>query len=151
MLPKILALEANPKDWRESLQCTFTKLYDGGFVKKSYLQNCVKREEQYPTALDFAMPVAIPHTEPEHVNVAAICILRLVTPVEFHSMEDPDEIKNVEFVFNLALKSSKDQLSVLQAIMKILGDEQWLYHAKHIPLEELAQAFTTQLEKCERN
>ena len=47
----------------------------------------MKRESVYPTGLPVGeINVAIPHTDPEHVNNAAICLGILEKPVTFNVM-----------------------------------------------------------------
>ncbi|WP_196592085.1 PTS sugar transporter subunit IIA [Pectinatus frisingensis] len=90
------------------------------YVKKSYVEAVLKREEKLPTGLNIGGTcVAIPHTDPVHVNDAAIAVARLNTPVKFHSMIDPIQELDVKLVFLLAVKNPKEQVDLLTKLMAL--------------------------------
>ena len=66
--------------------------------------------------------VAIPHTDVEHVNTPAVCIVRLKKPVDFVIMGDDTETVSVDCIFMLAMKEAHAQLTLLQNLMGILQD-----------------------------
>ena len=81
-------------------------------VKESYIPAVKAREIEYSTGLQCEdMGVAIPHTDAEHVNVQAIGIGILETPVKFKQMGAP------EIDVMLAIKEPHKQMEFLQALM----------------------------------
>ncbi len=135
MIKDVLVIESNPKSWEEAIEITYSTLYKAGYVKESFLQGCIEREKKYPTGLMTAIPVAVPHTDSVHIITPSICVMRLKEPVAFHNMEDPDSTVDAQFVFNMALESGNDQISMLQSIIKTAQDSEFLKEAKHQPLD----------------
>ncbi|ADQ14103.1 PTS sugar transporter subunit IIA [Halanaerobium hydrogeniformans] len=97
------------------------KMLKKEIVKESYLDAVLKREEEFPTALSTEnINFAIPHTDPKHVNRAALAIALLKNKVNFISMENYDKEIEVEIVFLLAIKDPSKQVKVLQKLMEIM-------------------------------
>lgn len=130
MIKKVYVIEDEGGDKEEALKLTFQKLYEEGCVKESFYDGCIQREKLFPTGLDTPIPVAIPHTDSIHVISPAVCVLRLRKPVAFSLMEDDLRQIEVEFVFNMALKSNNDQLGMLNKIIGTVQDETFLKKAK---------------------
>ena len=100
-----------------------------GFVKASYKNAVIAREKVFATGLPTVnekIGVAIPHTDIEHVNSAAISFTRLKDPVEFTVMGDETSKVSVKLAFMLALKEAHAQIEMLQSLMAIIQDEQAL-------------------------
>ena len=97
-----------------------------GIVKASYKNAVIAREKVFATGLptvNEAIGVAIPHTDVEHVNTAAISFTRLQQPTEFTVMGDESSKVKVKLVFMLALKEAHAQIEMLQSLMAIIQDE----------------------------
>lgn len=107
----------------EVLQILGEKLLEKGYVKESFTEAVLEREEKYPTGLRTEpYPVAIPHTDPGHVNVPCISIVRLKCGVQFHEMVDLASVVRVNVIFCIALPEADQQTDVLQHLMGIAGD-----------------------------
>lgn len=92
-----------------------------GYVKESYFDALMAREEKFPTGLMTKVTgAAIPHTDPEHVNIPAVAVATLQEPVNFRAMDDPDKDVPVELIMMLAIKDPDSQIKTLQKIMFIL-------------------------------
>lgn len=91
-------------------------LKDAGYVNKAYIESVLEREKNFPTGLPLmGSAIAIPHATPEgNVLKNGIAVAKLTKPVTFHSMEDPEETVEAEFVFLLALKDSGQHLEILR-------------------------------------
>ena len=95
------------------------------FVKESYQEAVLKREEEFPTALKSKnIAFAIPHTDPEHVNKAAIALARLKNEVDFVSMDNYDKKLGVKLVFLLAITDPSKQVKVLQKLISIMQNKE---------------------------
>lgn len=93
--------------------------YDAGFVKDTYIDAVVAREKTFATGLQLAeIAVAMPHTDPQHVNKPGVCIAQLAKPVAFEHMGDPDTTVQAEMLFMMAIKDPDEQVELLQ---KVLG------------------------------
>lgn len=143
MIEDVLVIDGHPCTWEEALEMTHKALFQAGYVKDTFLQGCVERERIFPTGLLTEIPVAIPHTDAKHVNIPAVCLLRLAKPVVFQDMGEPEQSVEAEYVFNMALQSNDDQLSMLQAILQVAQDADFLLNAKHMSLSTIRQTLRT--------
>ncbi len=99
-------------------------LGERGYVKDSFLQALLDREEAYPTGLQTSVTgVAIPHTDTAHVVKPALAIATLDSPVSFRAMDNPQKEIPVELIIVMAIKEPAMQLEALQKIMQVLQDE----------------------------
>ncbi len=137
MIQDVLVIEGKPDTWEEALNLTFQELFNAGYVKETFLQGCVLRERVFPTGLMTEIPIAIPHTDAQHVNVPSICVLRLRKPVAFKDMGEPEKTVFVEYVFNMALKNNQDQLPMLEKILKVAKNGEFLRELKKMDLEDI--------------
>lgn len=119
-----LRIEAQEKETVIKLLCE--KLLKKGFVKDSFYANVLKREEVFPTGLPTSIPMAICHTESEHVNSSAIAFGTMSKPVAFQEMGTPERTVMAEMVFVIALKNPKDQVPWLQKMMTVFRDNEIL-------------------------
>ena len=98
-----------------------------GYVKESFYQALLEREESYPTGLQTSViGVAIPHADTGHVIKPALAIATLEAPVFFQAMDNPQSKIPVELIIVMAVKEPAMQLKSLQKIMQILQDENTL-------------------------
>lgn len=112
----------------EKKEDLFWKLCDNlnknGYVKESFYEGVVKREEVFPTGLALGeYNVAIPHTEAEHVVKSCISLATLEEPVRFKNMEDDTEDVNVNIIFMLALNEAHSQLEMLKQLMQLIQNK----------------------------
>lgn len=122
---KVLLFNEEVKDRDQVFDVMSDELEQKGVVKKSFRNAIEKREENYPTGLSLAsgIGVAIPHTDPEYINENQIGFISLKNPVEFRQMGSETETVSVRLVFVLCLKEAHKQLSMLQNLMGLFGDE----------------------------
>ena len=112
-------------------------LKEAGYVNEAYVQAVQDRELSFPTGIALAgAAIAIPHASPQG-NVAkdGIAVAKLSDKVEFHSMEDPDEVVKADMAFMLAVKAPEQHLNVLNALFTAFQNE--------AVVNELLQAETT--------
>ena len=57
----ILVIDAEAEDYKEAIECAGNCLFKEGYVKDNFVEECLKREQIYPTGLPSATPIAIPH------------------------------------------------------------------------------------------
>ena len=119
----LVLMEVDAKDKFDLLRQAAKCLQTHGYVKESYADAVIEREKVFATGLPTVMGgVAIPHTDVEHVNTPAVCIVRLKKPVDFVIMGDDTETVSVDCIFMLAMKEAHAQLTLLQNLMGILQD-----------------------------
>lgn len=125
----LVILDVEVKDNLDALALIADNFRRLGFVKASYKDAVIARENVFATGLPTInenIGVAIPHTDIEHVHTAAISFTRLKDPVEFTVMGDESSKVAVKLVFMLALKEAHAQIEMLQALMSIIQDEKAL-------------------------
>ncbi|WP_213951569.1 PTS sugar transporter subunit IIA [Tepidanaerobacter syntrophicus] len=116
-------LEARSKE--DIFEKLYDKLYKNGFVKKDYLRALIEREQNFPTGLKLeSYGVAIPHTDPEYVEKAAISVATLKKPVIFKNMADPTEDVPINIVFMIALNEAHSQVRVLEQLIQLIQNEE---------------------------
>lgn len=120
------------------------KLMDAGFVKDSFIEAAIIRENTLPTGLSLEgdIHVAIPHTDIIHVIRSGVAMATLAKPVIFQNMVMLSESVSVSIVFLLALDQPHAQIEMLQEIAEILQDPvmlQRLIEAKEV--QDVIKAF----------
>lgn len=96
-----------------------------GYIKDTWYDAILEREKNYPTGLACqAISVAIPHTDPEHLEKPYIAIIKPKTPIEFEAMAGMGDPVQAEFIVNLGLLAHADgQVAILQALMGVFMEE----------------------------
>lgn len=103
------------------------QLVQKGFVKQTFLENLVQREDSFPTGMDLSVVheslpnIAIPHTEGEFVNTRCIIPVKLMTPVSFHNMINPSASLEVSFLFMILNNDPGAQTNILSEIMGFIS------------------------------
>lgn len=121
--PDLIFLNVVAKDQKQAISYLANQLIQKQIVKPSYLEAILNREQDYPTGLQTqGGGVAIPHTDPSHVNLEAVTIGVLKQPVTFRLMENPGQSIEVDLIFMLAMKEPNSQIEMLQALVSIFQD-----------------------------
>jgi PTS system galactitol-specific IIA component len=117
-----IVLNYEAKDAADVVSILGNKLLDAGFVKDTFVQAALTREQSMPTGLPLngSSNAAIPHTDVEHVLKAGVALATLKNTVTFQNMAIPDEAVEVKLVLLLALDKPKAQIEMLQEIAGIL-------------------------------
>lgn len=128
---KLINVNLDVEDSHEVIEVLGRQLLESGFVKETYIDAVLKREETLPTGLRTgSINVAIPHTDVTHVNKSSIAISTLEKPVKFSLMEDPTQEVEVDLVFLLAVKEPDKQTSLLRSLMSIFQKKELLDQIK---------------------
>ncbi|MGE6631058.1 PTS sugar transporter subunit IIA [Bacillus sp. NPDC077027] len=122
---KLVALQLEKSSSEEVTTYVADQLKLNGYIKSSFLPAVLEREKTYPTGLPLAsFGVAIPHTDPEHVNQPAIGVATLKEPVIFRMMGNPNEMVQAKVVFVLAISEPDKQLVMLERLMQLFRKEE---------------------------
>ena len=101
-------------------------LIEKEMVKPVYIEEILKREENFPTGLDLGyMQVAMPHVEAKYVNDNAVFIVTTKNGVEFENAED-DGMVNSKIIFGLIVKDSDKHLDFLMKLTELFQKEEAL-------------------------
>jgi PTS system galactitol-specific IIA component len=102
-------------------------LHAKGFVHDSFIDAVIEREKIFATGLPTPeIQVAIPHADVEHVKRSAFAIGVLANPVTFGEMGSQDGTVDVQFVCCLAIKESDSLVLLLQNLVGIFQDTDFL-------------------------
>lgn len=101
------------------------ELDERGYIKDTWFDAITTREANYPTGLACqAIKVAIPHTDPEHLEKSYIAIVKPKTPIVFDHMAGLGDPVSAELIVNLGLlKHADGQVAILQALMGMFMDD----------------------------
>ena len=91
--------------------------------------------------------MAIPHTDPEHVNNAAICLGILEKPVTFNVMGMEGETTEVSLLFMLSIKHKEDQMGMLQKLISLCQDQNTLKEILAKDQDKINEVMTALVEK----
>lgn len=123
----LIFLNYEAKSKEELLQSLSSILRERGYVKDSYTKGVLEREKVFPTGLNTeGIKVAIPHTDVEHVNEAAILIAKLKEPVVFKEMGSGINDVEAKLIFMMAIKNPEDQVKALSKLMSIFSNKEVL-------------------------
>lgn len=124
-------------DAKDLIRKLGAQLEKGGYVKDSYVDAVVGREDEYPTGLQLSdMAVAMPHTTGSHVNTPCVGVAKLKNPVTFAHMGDPDTKVQAELIFMMAILDPSKQLELLQQVMKIFTNKEAMAEFKAAATKE---------------
>lgn len=142
IIDNVILLEGKATDWQNAISITSNALFTNGFVKESFLDGCIEREMEYPTGINTIPPIAIPHTNSNHVINSGMCFLRLEKPVAFNQIDSPQDEVQVRLIFNLALIDNSSQLEFLKKLANEIKNAEFLIACDSLPLDELAVYLT---------
>lgn len=116
------------KDKKSLLELLGDKLYAKGYVKENYTEAVIKREEDFPKGLNVEgeIKVSIPHADINYVNKPGIAFASLKEPIEFNSMDEPEEKLSIKLIFMLAVKDPNKHVVILQKLMEIIQNQEIL-------------------------
>lgn len=115
-----LSLRAGTKE--EAIRSLAEPLYAMEYVREGYVENVIKREQEFPTGLPTSVPVAICHTEAQYVRQSALAVGTLAAPIPFQEMGTPERVVQAEIIFLLALNDPKQQVPWLKKMAAIFKD-----------------------------
>ncbi|MCP0888030.1 PTS sugar transporter subunit IIA [Ligilactobacillus sp. WILCCON 0076] len=118
--------EANNKE--EAIKKIAILLLNKKAVIEDFIPAILLREENYPTGLKLSrgVGVAIPHTDADKVIKNQIGFISLKNPVTFRQMGSETETVKVNLIFVLCLKESHEQLEMLQQLMSLFNNEEYI-------------------------
>lgn len=124
----IIGLRAAHAD--DAIRDLSERLYAAGCVTAGFAAAAVRREGEFATGLPTAIPVALPHTDPEHCLRSAVAVGVLKQPVEFGEMGNHSNRLPVEIVFVLSVSDPKDQVAWLRRLMLGFRQEGFLHQVR---------------------
>lgn len=118
--PELMFAKFEASDRQELFNRLERVLSMQGYIKDTWYDAILEREERYPTGLDCGnIQVAIPHVDPHQIVKPYISVVKLAHPIVFEGMGGMPAV-NAQLVVNLGLLGREDgQVRVLQALMQL--------------------------------
>ena len=103
-------------------------LLEKNYITPDYISACINREKEYPTGLlmNNGIGIAIPHANYQLVKSDSISLVRSTKGVIFGQMEDANLMVSCQLIFNLALATSDQHLSILKRLFTLFQDESFV-------------------------
>ena len=121
---KIALFHQHAASKEDALKLLADEVMSSGVAKDSFYDAIITREKNFATGLSLnKMCVAIPHTDPEHVNKTQVAFMSLTEPVTFIEMGTEDKEIPVTMMFMLALKEAHQQLDMLMKLMDVFQND----------------------------
>ena len=118
--PELVFFDMECKDREDFFQQLHDKLDAMGYIKDTWLEGITTREKNYHTGLRCeAAEIAIPHTDPQHLEKPYIAIVKPKTPIRFEHMAGAGEDVDAQLIINLGVQRDGGQVGVLQNLMNI--------------------------------
>lgn len=147
----LIALDVEAETSQDAIRILSDLLYQRGCVKDTFFQAVIDREQEFATGLPCDVcGIAIPHTDPIHVNEMAVAIGVLTNPIPFGMMGGSGQI-DVDLVFLMALKDCESQIRMLQRFAEFFQDKDQLQNirsasSKDVILEIMNSRFNSKYE-----
>jgi PTS system galactitol-specific IIA component len=125
--PELVLVDLHSENSKQVIEALGGLLFEQGYVKRSFIEAVIERESIFATGLPTQdIQVAIPHADVEHVKKSAIAVGLLQDPVSFGEMGNPDGTVGVQIACCLAVKESDSLVSLLQNLVGIFQDTDFL-------------------------
>lgn len=122
---ELVFLEPEIRTQQELFQWFFHHMQAEGYVKNSYYQSIIMREQKYPTGLQTStIGVAIPHADAENLEKPFIAVVRPCRSIAFEPMGSAEETVQAELIFMLGVLKNGEQVIALQNLMGLLCNEE---------------------------
>lgn len=94
-------------------------------VKDSFLDEIIKREEDYPTGISGPyVNFAIPHTDPDNLENPFVAVIKPEFPVQFDAMGMEEGKVLAEIIVMLGVNKNGQQIDLLQKLMEFFLNEE---------------------------
>lgn len=124
------------------------RLFEQGYVEKTYLSNLIAREKEYPTGLiTSSVNIAIPHTDPVHIKSPFIDITKLTSSLTFIEMGSKDSQVDVTWIFALGVTNGANQVELLQKLMRLCSQKAKIDELQSLTnIEDIYQFFSLNID-----
>lgn len=121
MTPQLIVLDVDTDSSEELFRLVNHRLTRDALVGETFLAAVSRREETYPTGLDFGHAcVAIPHIDPDHVRCPGILLCRNASQTIFHAMDDPERELQVALSIWPLVTDPSNQIGMLTAVIELM-------------------------------
>jgi PTS system galactitol-specific IIA component len=123
----------------EALSFLSDKLREKNYVKESYKQSLLEREEKHPTGLALAdsVNIAIPHTDTEFANENVFVIGIPQNEIKFKRIDGPSVELSVDLIFLLVINDPDKYLKFLSKLTENFTNKEFLDYIKEKDLKKI--------------
>lgn len=124
----LIVLNSDADHYSDVLKILGEMMIKKGYANPNYVEGLLEREAIYPTGIATeTIGVALPHTDSDFVKESKIGMLVLDEPVKFGMMggDDGEEV-DVKIAFLLGLSEGNEHLQVLQEIIQLIQDKNFI-------------------------
>lgn len=134
----LVNLEMNENATKDLFDSIAAKLESIKFVNRGYKEGLKVREQEFPTGLKTEfLDIALPHSDTKYIKRPFIFVVKNKKSLEMKQMGDNQEMK-VNYFFFLGIKDPTKQVKLLQLLMKLFQDEQFVDQFVQIQKNKLA-------------
>ncbi|MDR3551724.1 MAG: PTS sugar transporter subunit IIA [Clostridia bacterium] len=101
-----------------------------GYVNALFIEKILEREQEYPTGLQTAVPIAIPHVH-DGCSKSFFAMAAMAEPVDFGAMDGSEEPVKAELVFLFGITDPSRQTAVLRRFSTLFQKEELLRAFTH--------------------
>lgn len=94
-----------------------------GYIDEEFIENLLAREKEFPTGLETAYPIAIPHVG-GHCHKSFLAVAVLKNPVTFMAMDGTGKELPVRCVFLFGITDPEHQVEVLKKFIFAFREEE---------------------------
>lgn len=137
---KINSADESVDTYEEVIRLAGQALVEAGNIDPKYIDACIAREVDFPTGLLLAdgQGIAMPHGDSDFVKKDSLSVVRTQKDVAFGRMEDKDQKVACRLVFNLALASGQQHITVLRKLIGLFQEEAFITACQSLSDEETA-------------
>jgi PTS system galactitol-specific IIA component len=127
----LVFLDKDHKNFETVLSAISQTLVRKQYADHGFAEALLTRERQYPTGLKFHNhSIGIPHGGSEFVKKEFISVVTLQHPISMNRMDNPSESLDIDTLFILGLRQADTHLQVLQELIGLLQDENFIESVK---------------------
>ncbi len=109
----LVIIKLDASDRRQVIREMAERVLSKGLITREFIDDVIEREQEFPTGLEFEIPIAIPHIG-VGCNRSFLSLATLKTPVDFESMDGSEKILPVEIVILFGITNQDDQVDLLK-------------------------------------
>lgn len=126
VVPELCLIRPDVRTAPELLSALAKQAIAQGYAEATFEQALIDREATFPTGLPTPVPVAIPHTDVQHVIRPALAAALLDPPVPFGEMGgSPDKSVDVRVAIALLVTDPKAQVELLVRVLGVVQRPDW--------------------------
>lgn len=120
--PALVVLDLDATSQADQFAAVAAALGERGMVRESFVDALQARERAYPTGLNFGdFQIALPHVDPEHVNVPGLVVCRNSSPIDFMAMDNHTLALPVRLSLWPIVTDPQRQVGLLGELLQLLG------------------------------